>query len=111
MDFSSSLFPGIQTQLQKIASKVLLKMFIKTLSKPMFRKLFKLAKFTYQTLTSVKSQAKSEGNENKATEELSVVIDDLLNQLGTKFSTISEELLGKSECFLLVARFLKTISL
>ena len=78
-------------------------MFIKALSKPIIRKLFKIAKFTYITLTkpvpAVKAAKPDQINadtDNKATEELSVVIDDLLNQLGTKFNTISEELLGKS---------------
>jgi hypothetical protein len=41
-------------------------------------------------------------NTDKATAELSAVVDELLNQLSTKFSTISSELLSKSEfclCF------------
>ena len=49
----------------------------------------------YKPLTTV-PKSKSDSND-KATEELSVVIDDLLDQLGAKFSTISEELLAKSE--------------
>lgn len=78
-------------------------MLIKALSKPIIRKSFKIAKFTYSTLTRSFSQSKADKedknpeNENKATEELSVVIDDLLNQLGTKFNAVSEELLNKSE--------------
>jgi heat shock factor-binding protein 1 len=72
-----------------------MKIMIKACSKPLIRRIFKIAKYTYHTLTSP-SQSKSESSD-KATEELSVVIDDLLNQLGTKFSTISEELLGKMD--------------
>jgi hypothetical protein len=33
---------------------------------------------------------------DKATAELSAVVDELLNQLSVKFSTVSEELLTKS---------------
>jgi hypothetical protein len=87
---------------RKTCHKVVLKMFIKALSQPLIRKLFKTAKFTYSMLTALPSQSKADKkdknaeSENKATEELTAVIDDLLNQLGTKFSAVSEELLGKS---------------
>jgi len=92
--------PALWKTFNKILQKVLVKMLIKSLSKPLIRKVLRLANFTYQSLTAPIKAAKSEPNgdsDNKATEELSVVIDDLLNQLGTKFNTISEELLGKSK--------------
>lgn len=88
----------------KILQKVLWKMLIKALSKPIIRKAFKIAKFVYNTLTRPSKPSKSDkasasgDGDNKATEELSVVIDDLLTQLSDKFSSISEEMLGKSEC-------------
>lgn len=78
-------------------------MFIKALSKPLIRRAFKIIKFIYTTLTHAPKPSKSDkasasgDADNKATEELSVVIDDLLTQLSDKFSSISEEMLGKSE--------------
>lgn len=100
----ASLIPYIPTRaFTKILQKVLWKMLIKTLSKPIIRKAFRFIKFVYTTLThppkpskSDKASASGDGD-NKATEELSVVIDDLLTQLSDKFSSISEEMLGKSE--------------
>ena len=104
MPFPASLVPStLSKTFVKILQKVVMKMFIKALSKPLIRKSFKIAKFTYNTLTApapsekaAKAGQMDPDTDNKATEELSVVIDDLLNQLGTKFNTISEELLGKS---------------
>jgi hypothetical protein len=85
----------------KIVLKVVLKSILKALSKPIVKKTWFMGKIMYKTLTDLQTSSSTEKGsgdaENKATEELSVVIDDLLNQLGTKFSTISEELLGKSK--------------
>lgn len=101
MAFPASLVPyTISKVFWKVLQKVLLKMFIKALSKPIIRKLFKIARFTYITLTKPVKPSKTENSgdgDNKATEELSVVIDDLLTQLSDKFSSISEEMLGKSK--------------
>jgi len=44
--------------------------------------------------TSEKSDTE---NTDKATAELSIVVDELLNQLSTKFAGISEELLSKMD--------------
>jgi hypothetical protein len=107
MSFPSSLLPSTLSKIFfDIFQKVLVKTFIKALSKPIIRESYVALKFVYRTLTenmqsttskTEKSGGGSGDGDNKATEELSLVIDDLLNQLGTKFSTISEELLDKSK--------------
>lgn len=51
--------------------------------------------FTRSPERKSSNRAKGE-NTDKATAELSAVVDELLNQLSTKFSTISSELLSKS---------------
>ena len=103
MPFPASRVPNTLSKIfHKTIQKVILKSVIKALSEPFVREAWVVGKIMYQALTSTiqasTTAEKSSGDsDNKATEELSVVIDDLLNQLGTKFSTISEELLGKSE--------------
>ena len=99
--FLSTLTPNL-TPLLKPLRKILTKLLLKSVSKPLIKRTFKALQYTYKVLTTPSpdmKQAITEGkNNDKASEELSGVIDDLLDQLGSRFSAVSEELLAKSEC-------------